>query len=379
MSAAIGDFLVVGIGGAATGFVARAAMAFPGARALAFDCDSASAGTAVAAPDLRFVLLGEARFDGRGAGGDAVKSRAAVQDDAAAVREAIAGARLAVVAVSLGGGFGSGATPEILKIMRDSGVVTLCVAAKPFAFEGGDRDATARRAIPLIESSAAAIAPVALDDLFADAAQMPVSEAYAKATETMSEVLTLFWRMAAKPGFVSLGVERIAQIVAASSGHARIAVASGAGDSRASDAASALLASRLPGPDAKSASYESVIVGVVAGEDLRLAELSAISEKLRDRVPPTCRFDFGVIVDETVSGRLSIASILFERGLPADAVPVADTASASRPHAGKKTSKRDPLSAGPSGSRFKGTDGTIYNGQDLDIPTYLRRDIPLEK
>lgn len=378
MSAAAGDFLLVGIGGAAAGFVAKAAEACPGARALVFDCDSSSEDSAASAPGLRFVLLGGARLDGRGSGGDAVKSRAAVQDDAAAVREAVSGARLAVVAVSLGGGFGSGAAPEILKIMRDSGVVALCVAAKPFAFEGGDRAAAARRALPLIESAAAAVAPVALDDLFADATQMPVGEACARASATMSEVLALFWRMAAKPGFVALGVERIAQIVAASSGRARIAVASGEGEGRASAAAEALLASRLPGPDAASASYESVIVGVVAGDDLRLSELSAISEKLRSRVPAACRLDFGVIVDESLSGSLSVASILFERGIPADAIP-AEAEAPSRPHAGRKGGKRDPLSAGPSGSRFKGTEGTIFNGQDLDIPTYLRRNIPLDK
>ena len=120
MSAPGLDIILVGVGGAAARFVAHSAAGHRGMRALVFDCDAA---TRDIAGDAEFVEIGAARLDGRSSGGDAVKARTAAQDDAAAIRDAVSGARLAVVAASLGGGFASGALPEILKTMRDAGVI----------------------------------------------------------------------------------------------------------------------------------------------------------------------------------------------------------------------------------------------------------------
>ena len=39
-----------------------------------------------------------------------------------------------------------------------------------------------------------------------------------------------------------------------------------------------------------------------------------------------------------------------------------------------------PIASGASGrGRFQGVEGTILNGEDLDVPTYLRRRITLDR
>ena len=382
MSGTGSDILIVGIGGAAIGFATRAAALAPGARLACFDSDGASEEAA----QQSFFLMGAARCSGRGCGGDAVKARAAAIDDIAAVRDAVTGTRLAIVAVALGGGFGSGAAPEILKALRDEGITAICVATTPFAFEGGDRAAAARRALPLLESAATATAVISLDDLFAGGGDAPLADAYAAASGTMSDVLTLFWRLAAKPGFITIGAERISAIASSSSGKMRISTANATGEGRATAAANALLASRLPGREVRLENAEAAIVGVLAGSDLRLAELTEISTALSARLSPTCHLDFGVILDEEAQGALSIVCLFFEKGGAAEADDVgggepakAQGTTSERSGRGRRAKSRDPLASSSSGARFKGTEGTIYNGQNLDIPTYQRRNLPLEK
>lgn len=377
MSAPGLDIILVGVGGAAARFVAHSAAGHRGMRALVFDCDAA---TRDIAGDAEFVEIGAARLDGRSSGGDAVKARTAAQDDAAAIRDAVSGARLAVVAASLGGGFASGALPEILKTMRDAGVTTVCVATTPFAFEGADRAAAARRAVPLVEDAAHASALVALDDLFSAKGGEPVGEAWDSVAGTVSSMLSLFWEMAVKPGFISLGTERIVSAVADSAGRFRIAASSAAGEGRASSAAAALLASPLCGGAKYLEGISAAIIGVVAGKDLRLAEMSDVSGALTSGIPSLAKVDVGVVVDEGREGEISLVGLFFENGLPPGGAEAPETApSAPEPRGSRRGHRRDPLAADSAGARFKGTEDTIYNGQNLDLPTYRRRNLPLEK
>lgn len=374
MSGENGKVLLTGIGGAGVGFAARAKELFPEADVLGFDCDTSSA-----RPGIGFVQIGAARLDGRGTGGDAIKARAAAQDDIARIRAAVAGTRLAIVAVSLGGGFGSGAAPEILKAMRDSGATVVCIATTPFAFEGTARASVARRHLPIVSAAATATASIALDDLFTGHEGEGMREAYGAATASLAEILALFWRLSARPGFISLGTEHVASIVSNSGGRFRIAVADGSGDDRAVAAAAALFSSPLAGADARLDNASSALLAVIAGPDLRLAELSAISKTVSSKITTGCQIDFGVSLDEAVPpGSLQLVCLFFGRSEQAAAEEPQRAAAA--PHAkGGRKSKVDPLAAGSAGSRFFGTEGTILNGQNLDEPTYLRRNLPLER
>lgn len=366
--------ILVGVGGAAIRLVASTARRFGIADAIGFDCDSSSA-----VPGIDFRLIGEARLDGRGSGGDSVKARAAAQDDAGKFREAAAGARLVVAAVSLGGGFGSGAAPEMVRAMRDAGATVLCIATRPFAFEGAEKDAVARRHLPLLEGAASATAAIAMDDLLAGAADRPIGEAFAAAAAAMEDVLSLCWRLASRPGFISLGAERVAALISEAHGRLRISTGRASGDGRATAAAEALFASRLPGADARPDGVGSAIFGVIAGQDLRLAELTEISQTFARRTPVGVKLDFGVILEDAVSGEITLVCLFFDKSDSiAPQEPAAQGEPGAQPRHGRR-GRRDPLLDASTGARFKGLEGTIFEGQDLDIPTYLRRNLPLEK
>ena len=212
MSDIIENIILLGVGGGAARFVSETVRkADVGMRAVVFDGDRSTA--ELCAPDVEFCLLGEGRLDGHGTGGQSIKGRAAVQDDAEFVKAALNNVRLAVVVVSLGGGFGSGATPEILNILRECGVTIFCVATLPFEFEGPSRVQMARKHLALLEDSGGAFAAIKLDDLFADTKGLPIPEAYGAATDIMSDLLSIYWSLLVKPGFVTFNVDVIFLLV----------------------------------------------------------------------------------------------------------------------------------------------------------------------
>ena len=93
----------------------------------------------------------------------------------------------------------------------------------------------------------------------------------------MADVLSLFWVLLARPGLISVGVERMLAIIAASGGRLRVGVASAEGEDRAVRAVDSLFASPMLGTESRIDGAGTVQLGVLAGNDLRLSELSAIS------------------------------------------------------------------------------------------------------
>ncbi len=335
-------------------------------RILLADTD-ASSGTA----DDPFILLGGDRLSGHGSGGDMAQARLAAEDSLNFFNDHIEGVRLAVVATSLGGGTGSGATIAVCRHLRHLGIPTIVFATMPFPFEGDERQRHALGVTKSISEEANASIFLPLDRLVRGEDNMAL--ALRRATDTMASGMALFWRLVAKPGYIKLDEEKIRQIVA-SAGLGRFAVATAQGPGRAREAAEALVKSPLLASSATP--VRSIVCGILAGDDLRLSEIGEVADSLRAAFGERCAFNLGTVNDEaTFSGRISVVAMLFE-GEAGE--------SASDPKTGsRKPSRRaqalNPLSISPQGrGRFNNVEPTVWRNEDLDIPTYLRRNIALE-
>ena len=375
--------LLVGVGGGGCHFAAAAATRFgPGVEAIGFDMDAMTPRTV---GGLRCKLLGGARYAGHSAGGDTIKGRTAVQDDMDIVRNETYKARLAVVVVALGGGFGSGAAPEILRILRSVGVSTLCLATLPFSFEGKERTTVASCAVPILEENADALAVLRLDDLYAPEAGEPLSDAIPKAEARLGDALMLFWSLLMTPGYISLDAEEIIGLVRQCGGRCRFAVASAEGEARATEAVTLLARSPMLGSDAPLDRIQYALLGVLAGSDLRLAELSDISSRFTMSIPPPCKFRLATVLDERFAGSVQLVALLFDvmrtPELPPPIDAVVPSAQVADPKSGRKvrktTSKLNP--SGSSIDYFNAVGHTILEGENLDEPTFRRKGIILDR
>lgn len=370
MSESSTSMLLVGIGTSGCRMAQTVADSFDGSiRYILADTDAKSG--ALGGP---FTLIGGDRLAGNGAGGDMVSARLAAEDSLGSFDTLLEGVRLAVIVTALGGGTGSGATIETVKHLRERGIPTCVFATTPFAFEGEERHRTARGVMSLIEDDANASFFMPLDKLVGDDEQQ-MGGAMRKAVEIIASGITLFWRLVERPGYIRLDAERMRHIVAVS-GKGRFATVIFEGENRAERALAALCSTPLL--SIGSGPVKSMLCGVLAGDDLKLSEVGRISDGLRKAFGETATFELATVNDEaTFGGRLAIVLMLFESGgrkEEEEEDPENESETGRR-----RRKQRALLGTGPTGrGKFTNAEATIWNGEDLDIPTFIRREINLD-
>ena len=386
--------VLLGVGGGGCRLAAAVRNAY-GADLCALGVDTdALASRAISDGGMTCLLLGGSRLAGHGTGGDAILGREAAQEDLDNIRKHLEGARTVVITACLGGGAGGGATPEILKALRDMGrgIVTICFVTRPFGFEGDARCKAAERTLPLIEEHADSMVVVPLDDLFIDAGKDLLAESIQAAEEILAAGITLLWRLITKPGFIRLDADRLHAMIFRG-GNARFGFGTAAGSGRSDRVVTALKNCRLLRSGDALAKANAVMLGILAGHDLRMAEVGEIMAKLQSLCKKDCIIEMGVILDDQYDGRIDLVALAFESwsaGIPIDPAkessasaqqepPVADAALVQAGNR-KSRSKGSKLSFGAKGrGKFQNVEPTMFNGQDLDLPTYVRRGITLER
>ena len=357
--------VLIGIGTAGAAIVRNVRNAFgEGMRLLLADTD-ATAGQ----PDEPFILLGGDRLSGRGTGGDVVAGRLAAEDSAKSFDEHLDGVRVAVIVTALGGGTGGGATLETVKHLSARGIPTVVFATTPFTFEGEDRQRNARGVASMIEDAANTTFFLPLDKLVDQTDNM--NDAMRQATNTLADGIMLFWRLVEKPGYIRLDVERLRHILSGA-GRGRFATVTMQGPNRAGEALDKLIRSEMLAT--ASGPVRSTLCGVLAGNDLLLSEVGKIADGVRESFGGLT-FDLATVNDEPAfRGKLSVVIMLFEsNGRPDDSVKPGSVMS------GRRRKTKSSLGSGPNGrGRFQNAEPTIWSGEDLDIPTFIRKDISLD-
>lgn len=325
--------------------------------------------------DDPFLLLGGDRLSGRGTGGDVVSGRLAAEDSVRKIDEHLEGVRLAVIVTALGGGTGSGATLETVRYLTEKGISSIVFATLPFSFEGEDRQRNARGIISMIEDCANSVCTLPLDKLIGDTDNM--DDAMQRAIDTMAVGITLFWRLVQKPGYIRLDVERLRHIIV-NAGRSRFATVTVQGPDRAREAVDQLVRSETLA--SSTGSVGTILCGILAGEDLRLSELSTISSGIRAAFGEQRHFELATVNDEaTFCGRMSVVIMLFE----SDANKDGNEESSPAPRSSLMSNRKKPPRKGSPDTnavkgRFKNSEPTIWNGENLDVPTFIRKSLSLD-
>jgi cell division protein FtsZ len=375
--------VLVGVGGGGCCFAAAAlAEHGDGMEAVGFDTDEVSLRSL--GGGLRGHLIGATRLNKQGSGGVHSNGRLAAQDDLSNILAHTKDARVVVVVTCLGGGTGGGATPVILKALRAEGKVTLCFAMIPFAFEGADRRRAAERDRPFLEQVADTLVLVPLDDLFAGCEQLALPEAGRQAASILSGGLCLLWRLLRTPGYIRFDEARL-QNMLFNAGKACFGHASASGVERAVAVTTALCQSPLLRGGEWLAGARALALGILAGPDLRLEEIGVIMNRLRDvchkkdaHAKDGVHIEMGVVLDSRFDGRIELVVLAFEAWTPAEQRQ--ESAASGKEDLGRLLGKQGSKDARLMGrGKFSDVEKTVYKGEDLDIPTYQRLHIRLER
>jgi cell division protein FtsZ len=410
---------VFGVGGAGCnvlGFTADSPL--EGVDFLAINTDAQGL-DACAAP-VKFVL-GAGRTRGLGAGGDPEVGRAAAQEDLEKLQSFCSGADIIFLLAGLGGGTGTGAAPVIARMARENGALVLALVTLPFEFEGGRRQLQAQVGLQQLKAAADAVICLPNQKLFKLIDEKTsVLDGFKISNGLLAEGLRGIWRLLARTGLINVDFADLCSVTRGRHASSSFATAEASGERRAEQVAEKLAAHPLLDGGQILSEADSLLVSIVGGPDLMMNEIQKVMAPL-SRQCENANIILGAAIDGQFAGRLSItliASSHCQEHAPASAPPPApekvvlekaaalefvDPAETTRPASrfvpppALSEEKREQLLKGRPGysrkrpsrlqrelpleivfkGRFEKSEPTIRHGEDLDVPTYIRRGVPL--
>lgn len=333
---------VLGIGDGGVNAIERMrAEKLRGVRLIAVDTDKQVLGISHADETLQ---LGMDITGGRGTGGNEEKGRKAAQESRWEIAALLKGMDLVFITAGLGGGTGTGASPVIAEIARESGALTIGVVTRPFSFEGAVRRARAQEGLKRLRAAVDVLIAISNDRLLQTAAKgLAMTKAFGLADGILHQGVRGISDLITVRGIVNLDFADIRNVLAGA-GEAMMGMGEARGDGRALAAAKIASANPLlEGGSIRGA--RKMIMNVTGGPDLTLGEVTAAADLIRRVAATECDLVFGAVIDPDLAGLIKITVIAADFQAPQAA------ANQSRPP------KRE----------------RIHLDKNLDVPTFLRR------
>lgn len=342
------------------------------------------------------VLLGGTVRMGVGMGGDPARGRAVAERSTDELRKLMSGREIVILMATLGKGTGTGAAPLLAKLARESGALTLVFCTLPLTSEGNAAWKHAAEGLESLRDAADAVV-VFQNQRMAQwvGAQATLSETFDRINQIVGQHIRALWNMLTRPSILRVSLSDVRAMVQGC-GSLVIACGEGSGENRAGKAVDQLLESPLlENNGAILSRAHGVIAGVVGGPDLRVNELDIISHRIKSSSGKAKNFMLGSATSADYQGRIVITMLVTEDGGGNTAPLPAKTGGSVAAVDDKKTDVKKTRKPVPkpgdkiglfdadgvnttSPSRFSGTETTEVDGTNLDVPTYIRRQIRLD-
>jgi len=396
---------VIGVGGAGGNMVDRLRLSNPAEVQLAAINTDQQALENSSIPEK--LCIGRKVTRGLGAGGDPEVGREAALADAERLAEMVRGVDLLFIAAGLGGGVGTGAAPALADLAMREGALVIAFVALPFSIERAARANVAKAGLEQLRASCNAVIPLPNDLLVQEAEEgASLVEAFGKANAWIGQGINSICTMLFRPGLINLDFSQLRHAFARKAGKTLFGLGAGEGPEAAKEALAQLeLCPLLHTPEfAKQA--DQLLVNIIGGPSLGMGDVQRIMERVAEAFGKDANLTMGAVVDEDFGKRVELcvigASDVFGEAAPrsarqAAAPPADDNAGADEPErpsarppatrpAKSRTTHPRPsrakqrefaFSEGDPKGEFENTSGFLFEGQDLDTPTFLRKGVKI--
>lgn len=386
---------VVGVGGAATRTVARlcAEKTFS-AEFIAVDTSAAEL-AALERFGVKTVLIGENITGGSGAGMDAGRGASAAKASEEALRSILAGTDLLVLIASLGRGTGSGASVELVNIARELGLLSVCFATTPFAWEGAKSTEQASLAIDALHAASNAFILIE-NNLIAQTVSNggSFSEGFKISDRWIESGVSSCCRMLLNTtGRMRVDLAAFRNLFPAVGTRTLFSVGFGIGENAQEEALTELFrCPLLKTRTSVAGTAETLAIHIESGVEPPLAFVSETAQRVKNRFGGDLRTLPSYAVNPALGNRLEICvfgaggireASRVVRKTPKkieDAMPGGVLVLNSDDSDGNDFGREEPgLGLDDRRGGFADTRSRLFEGKDLDTPTFIRKQINLDK
>jgi cell division protein FtsZ len=378
------------------------------------------------------MLLGANLMRGLGAGGDPELGQAAAEEDFPKLKALCAGADLVFILAGLGGGTATGAAPVLARAARETGALVLPIATLPFEFEGQRRQHQARLGLQQLKMSSDGVLCLPNQKLVKllgeDARALEVLNL---THELLAQGVRGLWQMLTRNGLANVEFADLASMLRGRHWESSFACAQAIGENRAQVVFEKLLSSPLLDEGKQLPDAEAILVSVMGGSDLTMADVNGVLQRIQQQAEKA-QLVTGAAIDDQFQGQLAVTIVVSRRSplTPEESATVsrlshrvgsADEAAGPEienqffgaparqrpafrfvpppPELTAEQTKRLLAQRGGSSSRrhkvvsnwlqgqlpleiiskgrFDKSEPTLHDGEDLDVPTYIRRGVSL--
>jgi cell division protein FtsZ len=331
------------------------------------------------------LFLGEKWTGQDGCGGDTALGEKAIGASSEALQSFIGNAHLLIVVSALGGGTGSGGINVVARLAREAKIPTFVLVTLPFSFEGNYRRREAERSLDSLRKISDAVILVSNDLLFGTLpADTSAAAAFRLADKLLAEGIAGLAQLNSPNGLIPADFTSLRTVLRQRHAASTLGVGHGRGELRWQQALETFCQSPLLGGEKILSSADVAVVTIVGGEDLKIDEIKACLEAIQKKLRPEVRLIVGAYtqpgLDEfRLSGLICRYQDQVAGGLKPANLPSPDrNAPKGTPIAKQATEVQGelPLMEQPKGM-FAGTTPTTRDGQNLDVPPFLRKGISL--
>ena len=376
---------IIGIGGAGNNMVERLDLMENNAiRLTAINTDAQAIANASVSQKM---IIGEKITRGIGTGGEIELGRQAAEIDLERIRELFERVDLVFLVAALGGGTGSGAGPVISKAASENGALVIAFVCLPFTFEGTRRQKQAEESLAAFRETCDAVVTLPNDLLMQQGEEhLNVLDSFKRADEWIGRGIKSCCEILFKTGLINIDLATLRTAFVNGGGKTLFGLGRAEGSGYVRKAIENLMLCPLLHMSEHSRHADSLLVNIIGGVDLSMAEVKEIMHTITEKFGNKANIVMGAVIDETVSKTVEICLIgaMGMRRRPKapvkSAAPAGQKLSVLSKHEYSDETVQEEFSflqGGEERGYFGKTERNLYDGQDLDVPTYLRKGIKI--
>jgi len=244
---------------------------------------------------------------GLGSGADPDVGKTAAEESYEKIKELLFDTDMVFITAGMGGGTGTGASPIIAEIAKESGALTVAVVTKPFSFEGIRRMQTAEEGIEALREHVDTLIVIPNQRLM-DVVdkKMTLLDAFRLADNVLGQGVQGISDLITSPGLINVDFADVKTIMT-DSGSALMGIGEASGENRAATAARMAIASPLLEVSIDGA--KGILYNVIGGPDLTMTEVADASNIIANAADPEANIIFGATISEEMSSKIRISVI----------------------------------------------------------------------
>jgi cell division protein FtsZ len=253
------------------------------------------------------IQIGKTITRGLGAGMNPDLGRAAAEENKDEIFDVLKNSDMVFITGGMGGGTCTGAAPVVAELAKKSGILTVAVVTRPFAFEGAKRKEIADRGIEQLKQHVDTIIIIPNDRILQIIdKKTSLLDAFRTVDDVLRQGVAGISDLITTPGMINVDFADVRAIMQ-NAGSALMGIGRATGENRAMNAAKAAVDSPLLELSIDGA--KGVLFNITGGKDLGMYEVDEAAKFITRSVDPEAKIIFGAVIDETMDEEIKITVI----------------------------------------------------------------------